>query len=1298
YNEKKDNIIQSGKITAIQTENQFNNYIDESTNIVDFFAFNIDSMLSKGTDNKLILNFMVDQSNALIKTIFPNTTGLYGYINGEYLDGAMWEPGADYVPTERPWYTEAIKNGGKITTLEPYIDPYSGNYMLSIAKMLSDGKSVVVMDIELEKIQQITEAAIKSDAADIEIIFNQNNIALAHSDKEKVGKDFNAEKGTIEYEIVNYFKTSDENFFDFKFENSHYIVYAEEIHHGWVCLSIKDATTLFSPLTTILSFTIVAILITVLIISIIMVSSGKKQIISQKLNTQLSSTSNIYISLHEIDFLNDTFVEIRNSSKEASAIIGNKRDMAQSTIREIMEKFVAPISRDDILDFVDFSKINQRLKSRDTITLEFLTQNKTWRNARYIVSSRLPDGTVARAMYLIEDINEEKQRRDLAFEAIHKLNEQISAVAKIYFFIFDINFKENTFSELRTNFKRVSDFLLNNNDNAQETMYKFMNQMTDEHSKDSICKFIDFSTINERMKDSNTITEEFLSTRNIWCRARFVVSKRDENGDIENILWLVENIDAEKRQRDSLLETTKALNFRVSSISNIYMSVYELDLENDIYTEIKSTNKEVSDIISRSHSTAQNLINKVMINNTESSFVEDMLSFIDFSTLESRLSNVDTITFEYINPKCQWRRARFIASRRNELGKVSHILWLIEDIDNDKKEQYSLIDISERALAASEAKSSFLSNMSHEIRTPINAVLGMNEMILRECDNKTLVEYSESIKTAGNTLLGIINDILDFSKIEAGKMEIIPTEYDISSLINDLVNMVQKRADDKGLVLVLDIDKNIPKMLRGDDVRIKQIITNILTNAVKYTEKGSVTFSIGYEKIPDNPNKVLINIAVKDTGIGIKQEDMNKLFTEFERIEEKRNRKIEGTGLGMSITQSLLKMMGSTLKVESVYGLGSKFFFKLEQDVISWDALGDYEAAYKASIATHKKYHEKFKAPEAKLLIVDDTPMNLMVFQSLLKKTKIKIDTAESGNEGLALAYNKKYDIIFLDHMMPEKDGIETLQELKANGNNPNIDTPTVCLTANAISGAREQYISAGFDDYLTKPIDSSKLEEMILHYLPKDKIEILNTAEEQGNETKLPDFISEIEELDTSIGLNNCGSVDAYLSTLKTYAEMIEENADETEKFWKSRDILNTTVKVHAMKSTSRIVGAKSIGELAQELENAGNENDTEKLEANIENLLERCRNLGKLLSSLRDDDTDDFSDENLPLISDDELKEAYALLKEALEAGQFDNITEIAENLKDYRIPEEAKGCVKEILKAVDNLDYDKLSEILS
>ena len=761
--------------------------------------------------------------------------------------------------------------------------------------------------------------------------------------------------------------------------------------------------------------------------------------------------------------------------------------------------------------------------------------------------------------------------------------------------------------------------------------------------------------------------------------------------DLNRAKELKERIEQENREQMEI----------ISTLANIYNSMHELDLENNVYRELRAGYMSAEKIVDNKQMDLQQIVN-VMVQKTidPSCIDEDLLETTNLNTINERMRDTDIWTKEVMNPNKEWKRGRIIVSKRGDDGKIARILWVTEDIDKERRERERLIDASERAVAASEAKSAFLSNMSHEIRTPINAVLGMNEMILRESDDKNILGYSENIRSAGSTLLGLINDILDFSKIEAGKMEIIPVDYDLSSVINDLVNMIQTKADAKGLKLEFEISREVPKLLHGDEVRIKQIVTNILTNAVKYTEKGRVTLCIDYEKIPDEEDCILLDVAVKDTGIGIKEEDMKKLFSEFDRIEEKRNRNVEGTGLGMSITKRLLEMMGSELQVESKYGLGSKFSFSLRQTVIKWEELGDYEAAYKASLASRGKYHEKFRAPKAEILVVDDTPMNLEVFINLLKKTEIKIETAATGEEALSLAFDKEYDVIFLDHMMPDKDGIETLHEMRERKDAPNLQTPVICLTANAISGAREKYLAEGFDNYLTKPIDSVKLEEMLIEYLPEEKIIPAESDEdaetdETGDNMRIPDYITGISEIDTDTGIKNCGGIEEYMKTVEIYAKAVKDNADETEQFWKSADIKNATIKIHALKSSSCIIGATDLGELAQELENAGNENDTEKLGERIDELLYRYRKIGEALSPLIGVDEPNESDLNP--ISEDELGQMYTAISEFISVSDYDSVVDLIEALKGYRVPDNEKERRNALIKAADEVRYEDIKDII-
>lgn len=418
-------------------------------------------------------------------------------------------------------------------------------------------------------------------------------------------------------------------------------------------------------------------------------------------------------------------------------------------------------------------------------------------------------------------------------------------------------------------------------------------------------------------------------------------------------------------------------------------------------------------------------------------------------------------------------------------------LKLLDMLD---KQKHTLMDLAEtskeahrREKAANEAKSVFLANMSHEIRTPINAILGMNEMILRENENQQIAEYADSIQSAGNLLLSLINDVLDISKVESGKLDIVETPYEISSLLHDSCSMIGERASKKGLEFRIACDFNLPGRLLGDEFRIRQIVTNLLSNAVKYTEKGSVTFSVeGRQKEED----FFLVITVEDTGMGIREEDMKDLFSQFTRFHLEKNRHIEGTGLGLAITKQLLDLMHGEISVESTYGEGSVFTVTIPQKIVDAAPVGDFLKHYRDVTRDNRAYQQRFEAKNAKILVVDDVAVNLKVIENLLKKTKVQVDTAESGAACIEMASKKQYDIIFMDHMMPEMDGVETYKRMKEQKDSPNAATPVIMLTANAISGVKEEYLKDGFVDYLSKPVRGDKLERMILQYLPEEKID----------------------------------------------------------------------------------------------------------------------------------------------------------------------------------------------------------------
>ena len=438
---------------------------------------------------------------------------------------------------------------------------------------------------------------------------------------------------------------------------------------------------------------------------------------------------------------------------------------------------------------------------------------------------------------------------------------------------------------------------------------------------------------------------------------------------------------------------------------------------------------------------------------------------------------------------------------RDHFGETRCVMNVINDVTEAQKlllnleEQTALAEENRLAAEqANQAKGDFLANMSHEIRTPMNAILGMNEMVMREEISPKAAQYSRDIYSAGQTLLAIINDILDFSKIESGKMEIVPVTYELSSLLNDVLNMVTKKVRDKGLKLVSDVSPDIPHQLYGDEIRIRQIILNLVNNAVKYTDKGTVTIKVECNK--QDEKTIDLQIAVIDTGIGIREEDLNKLFNSFQRVDMSANRKIEGTGLGLAITKQLAEQMNGFVRVESTYGQGSTFSVSLPQTVMDNEPIGEFTSTSAGLHSTIQNDEIAFTAPDAKILIVDDNKVNLVVAKGLIRETQVQVDTVLSGAEALEMVKQNRYHIILLDHMMPVMDGMETLMRMRELEENTSRDAAVIALTANAISGSRERYIAAGFEDYLSKPINAQRYKEMILKYLPDDLVQIEEKSE----------------------------------------------------------------------------------------------------------------------------------------------------------------------------------------------------------
>lgn len=428
----------------------------------------------------------------------------------------------------------------------------------------------------------------------------------------------------------------------------------------------------------------------------------------------------------------------------------------------------------------------------------------------------------------------------------------------------------------------------------------------------------------------------------------------------------------------------------------------------------------------------------------------------------------------------QWNSGEIYDDNRRKAG----VIYRISDMTDSYLYTRQLIDLKEEAERANEAKSIFLAHMSHEIRTPINAVLGMNEMILRESGSGSIRKYALNIQDAGKTLLSIINDILDLSKIESGQTEITEGDYHLGKLLVDIENMVAMKAEESNLALHISANPALPEMLHGDEKRIKQCIINFLTNAIKYTEEGQVTLKVDFAD--GGQGTVNLTVAVSDTGIGIEEDKLYMLFEPFVRLDRPKNVNVEGTGLGLSITKKLIDRMGGSLGVESVYGKGSVFKFSIPQRIVGTELLGDYKEKLRQS-AQKEAVRKKFTAPQAKILTVDDNRVNITVAKGLLKRLKVQFDSAMSGQECLNKIREKHYDIILLDHMMPGMDGVDTLHQMEKMDCFIQDPPVVIALTANAVTGARESYLKEGFTDYLSKPIDYEKLEDMIREYLPDE-------------------------------------------------------------------------------------------------------------------------------------------------------------------------------------------------------------------
>lgn len=623
----------------------------------------------------------------------------------------------------------------------------------------------------------------------------------------------------------------------------------------------------------------------------------------------------------------------------------------------------------------------------------------------------------------------------------------------------------------------------------------------------------------------------------------------------------------------------------------------------------------------------------------------------------------------------------------------------------------------ELAIKANETKTDFLANMSHEIRTPINAMLGFDEMILREETDEQIIDYATNIKKAGGNLLSLINDILDFSKVESGKMEIIKDSYKTSNMLTDVITMTYMKAQEKGLSFDIFIGKNIPRVLYGDEMRVKQILTNVLNNAVKYTELGSIALSVNFDKLGEGIGRLRISVA--DTGIGIEQENISKITESFQRFDLQKNRSIEGTGLGMSIVAGLLKEMEGKLQVYSTYGKGSDFRILIPQEIRDETPIGNYQEDYRKGLLAQKPYRALFTAPQARILFVDDNIMNLSVAKGLLKKTKIQIDTADSGMGCLELTRKNHYDLIFMDHLMPEMDGVETLHRLRREEGNLNQYTHVIALTANAIKGSEEYYLSEGFHAYLTKPIEGERLEEVLFRMLPETYIipaeesaeHVLDRLQaENGSMAEEPEVVTVqgcMKEIENMLKEAHIHVEEGYHfagNSMGQFHWMIHLFADSfSVKYPKLLELYETgneemyTIEVHALKSNAKGIGARQLYQLAWEHEQQSRAGNWNYIKMHWEELcLEWTCVVNGILNYIGEEPID-LKEVAIAVETADNstlTAEQHMLLDnciEFVEEYETDSASAILDNLLREELAEDVRCTFLEAKQALEDLDYE-------
>ena len=1109
----------------------------------------------------------------------------------------------DYHAQERIWYKGAIENPDKVFITEPYIDAMSNEMCFTMSKMLSDGSTVVGLDFNFSDTKK-SVLKMTSNNDSTALIVTKTGKIIGYTDMSLVGQ--NISRKLPEYENILQRITASKNHESFlaEIDGRTCTIFSSETKNGWYMILSVYNWALYKNSYQQIFFTTALSLIMILVIIFFYLHSIKNSIEAKealhvkeeflsRLSKELREPLQKILSISSTRILDDetnpreSAAQVRESALKLSGMLDNL--FSFSTMVESDKK--SAVHKDIVQDH-ELARISKIARIGILAVL---------------ISSMI----FSLIVYVNTTLNwgDTKMNREVDIYE-HQLSKWIE--------------NQKSILEMFANIISENPELMENYEDA----VNFLNEIAQHYPEISVCYL------------ANPYNEHQVIMNNGW-------ESPDPNWKVDQRQWYIDTGKSENGFNVSAPYYDDQTGLYCVTLSQIvygkdgeFLGVFAIDFFLDRLIQILGesyTNSGYAFLVDR---------NGIVINHPNNLYQMSVNRMTDIAgteyaqvyysdrvkTLTDYRGNImaclskknKTSDFTVIVANSWWNiYSNILIMCGVFLILIVICILIVQGLINkmikwQKSANLQLKTAADKATLAGQAKTQFLAQMSHEIRTPINAVLGMNEMILRESKDTDILDYASNIQSAGRTLLTLINSILDFSKIEEGKLEIIPVRYETIILIDDLVNMISEKAKKKGLEFKTEIDSYLPKTLYGDDVRIRQVITNILTNAVKYTHEGFVTLTIS-GKATDEDTFILA-VEVSDTGIGIRPEDKDKLFQSFQRLDEEKNRNIEGTGLGMAIVQKLLSMMGSKLQVESEYGHGSTFYFNLTQKIIDKNPIGIYEEHHR----THEKHEKRFlKADGAKILAVDDNSMNLKVIRGLLKRNGIVPDMADSGKQCIEMAAKNFYHIIFLDNMMPGMNGVETLKKMKAE-NILSKDTAVVMLTASAIAGMRETYLREGFDDYLSKPIEIEELENILAKHLPEEivsyedeiKSEPVEVVEEKIPE---PEEISDSDEfsererkkfnetcpdIDLDTGLSYCMDSKSFLiELLEEFKE--DEKSVQIEKSFGDGDWKNYQILVHALKSTALVIGAADLSEFAKKLELAAKADNIDLIRAEHENLM---------------------------------------------------------------------------------------------